>query len=223
MTDNLRALEQLEGIVSGLLSDLSPSGRAGLMRKVAKSWAKSQGARIGRQKNPDGSSYERRKARRASMGQYAVKFLYPEGGSGDPRVVMMKSWKRDGPLFTGFDVERGAIRSFEWTKVIKWLAVSPGEQNKNAGVIGRRVTLKQGAMFKGLRKPRFLRSGANEREAWVGFVGGVAAVARVHQEGLKDRAAKDAPEVEYPMRELLGMSQADREALLDLVLQHLEG
>ena len=221
MNNELRALDEFEGLIGGLLADLSKSGRTALMRKVAKQWAKSQGDRIKRQQMPDGSRYQARKPRKISIGQYAVKFLYPEHGSGEPRAVLMKSWKRDGPILTGYDIERGQLRSFEWSKIVKFVPVSAREQNKNGGVINRRATLKQTAMFKGLRKPRYLRSGANDHEAWVGFLGGVAAVARIHQEGLKDRPAKDAPEIKYPMRELLGMTKADRKELIELVLDHL--
>jgi phage virion morphogenesis protein len=150
---DLEALDDLAGVVNGLLIGLSTSGRASLMRKVARDWRKLQAARIREQKNPDGSAYEPRK-----------------------------------PLKEGFE------------------------------------PLKKGAMFKKLRQAKYLKSGASPNEAWVGFVGRIAAIARVHQYGLKDRVLrlKNAPEVQYPARELLGLTDNEHEALLDLTIRHLD-
>lgn len=223
MSNNLRALEDLEAICSGLLRDLSPSGRRKIMRAVARDVKRSQAARIKAQKNPDGSGYAKRKPRPApSMGQYTVHFLYPEHGTGAPRAVMMKSWKRDGPMLTGFDIEAGDIRSFFWDKIIKWLGVSPADQNKGGGKIRNRPTLKDKAMFRKLRLPRNLKSGANDREAWIGFIGDVVRIVRVHQEGLVDEPAKGQKAVTYAMRELLGWSLADREQIAELVMEHFQ-
>ncbi|MDC7675373.1 phage virion morphogenesis protein [Asticcacaulis machinosus] len=218
----LRALEELEAIVSGLLRDLSSPGRRQLMRKVARDVRKSQSDRIKAQKNPDGSAFEARRPKpKPSMGNYAVHFLYPSGGSGPPRAVLMKSWMRDGQMLTGYDIEAGGIRSFFWDKIIKWLGVSPDDQNKSGGKIRNRPSLKEKAMFRKLRSPRFLKSGANEREAWIGFVGDVARLASVHQHGLSEEPAKGQKAVNYAMRQLLGLSIEDREDLLDSVLKHL--
>jgi len=156
--NDLAALDEYGDIIAGLISDLSPSGRTALMKKVARDWAKSQSRRIGAQKNPDGTAFVPRKPNR--------------------------------------------IRD---------------QRDKK-----RRRTLRQQAMFKKLRTRRFLKSGANANEAWVGFIGGIVRIARVHQEGLKDRAEKDAPEVEYPRRELLGLSDHEYDDLLDLVMEHFE-
>lgn len=59
--DDLAALEHwLEPITTAL----SPSARAKLARKLASGLRQRQSARIGAQKNPDGSAYARRKPRR---------------------------------------------------------------------------------------------------------------------------------------------------------------
>lgn len=154
MSEKMSALDDMEGILNGLLIGLSTSGRAVLMRKVARDWRKIQSARIRQQRNPDGSAYEKRK-----------------------------------PLKEGFE------------------------------------PLKKGAMFRKLRLARYLKTGANANEAWIGFVGRIAAIARVHQYGLKDKVSrlKNAPEVQYPQRELLGLTDDEREDLLDLVMKHLDG
>lgn len=222
MSDDLRSIENLEAIASGLLRDLSPAGQRAVMRRVARDLRKSQSDRIKSQKNPDGSAFARRRPKpQPSMGNYTVRFLYPEHGSGPPRAVMMKSWRRDGPLLTGYDIEAGGIRSFFWDKIIKWLGVSPEDQTKGGGKIRNRPTIRDRDMFRRIRMPRNLRSGANEREAWIGFIGGVARIARVHQEGLKDEPAKGQKAVTYAMRELLGLTLSEREDILDLVFKHL--
>lgn len=84
-----------------------------------------------------------------------------------------------------------------------------------------RGSIRRGAMFKKLRTARHLKVQASEQEAAVGFLGRVARIARVHHEGLRDQVTPGGPEVVYPARELLGFSEADRERILDLVLQRL--
>ena len=213
-------LAELESFVGGMLKSLEPAARRGLFRKVATSMRRQNRARIRAQTNPDGSRFAARKApAKPVMGNYAVKFLYPSGGSGAPRLVMMKSWERQGPLFTGYDTKAGGIRSFEYAKVIKWLRVDPKDDNKGAGRIRNRRTIKQRAMFRKIGNA--LQAGQNDHEVWVQFAGMVSQVATVHQFGLKDKPARHAREVQYARRELLGMSAADREDLMDAVLEHL--
>lgn len=213
-------LAELEGFVGGVLKGLDSGGRRTLLRKVARDIRREQAVRIAAQKNPDGSAFEPRKKRKPpSQGQYAVRFLYPSGGV--PRAVFMKSWVREGPLLTGYDIEAGGIRSFFWNKITHWLGVRPEDQNKSAGKLRNRSTIRQRAMFRRLRGAGFLRSGASDYEAWAGFAGRVAAVAQIHQEGLVDRPSAHGPDVRYPVRELLGLSAAERERILDAVIEHL--
>lgn len=88
---------------------------------------------------------------------------------------------------------------------------------ERAGAIRRR------AMFSKLRTARWLRASGTADAAEVGFAGRVARIARVHQEGLRDRATLEAPEVRYPRRAILGLVSADRETVRDLLLRHLTG
>lgn len=81
------------------------------------------------------------------------------------------------------------------------------------------------AMFAKLRRAAYLGLEANAEGAAVGFANAVVArIARVHQEGLRDRVERKpgAPEVQYARRRLLGVSPADREHILDQVLAHLQ-
>lgn len=215
-------LAELEKFVGGMLKSLEPRERRKLFRKVAATMRRSNQQRIAAQRNPDGSAFAKRKPPiKAKPGNYAVKFLYPSGGSGAPRLVYMKSWEKQGPIFTGYDREAGGIRSFEFARVIKWLRVDPDEENAGGGRIRKRSTIRQRAMFRKIRGARSLHLGQNDQEAWIGFAGRVADVARVHQFGLRDRPARNAREVRYARRELLGMTAQDREDLLDAVMEHL--
>lgn len=215
-------LAELEAFVGGMLKSLEPRARRRLFRKVATTMRRSNQQRIAAQRNPDGSSFAARKPPTEPVpGNYAVKFLYPSGGSGPPRLVMMRSWVKQGPIFTGFDVEAGGIRSFEYDKVVKWLRVDAAEENKGAGKFRQRKTIRQRAMFRKIRRSGILHTGQNDHEAWIGFGGRVAQVARVHQFGLRDRPARHAREVRYERRELLGKTAQEREVLLDTVIEHL--
>lgn len=215
-------LAELEKFVGGVLKSLEPRERRSLFRKVSTTMRRAQQKRIIAQRNPDGSKFERRKPpANPKPANYAVKFLYPSGGSGAPRLVLMKSWTRQGPLLTGFDVEAGGIRSFEWAKVIRFLRVSEADENKGGGKIRQRASIRQRAMFRRIRRSGILNVGQNDHEAWTGFAGRVAAVARVHQFGLRDKPSRTAREVAYARRELLGLTAQDREDLLDAVIEHL--
>lgn len=214
-------LAELERFMGDVLQQLSGPERRSLFRKVSRSLRKSQQDRIRGQRNPDGSRFERRKRPKDPVpGGYAVKFLYPAGGSGPPRLVLMGSWTRQGPLLTGFDVHAGALRSFEFGKIVRFLPVEPEEQNKGAGKL-RRPTIRQRAMFRKIRRSGVMNQGADADKAWVGFAGRVAAVARIHQLGLFDKPSHQSEQVRYAVRELLGFTAADRSAILDAVVDHV--
>lgn len=216
-------LSELEQIAGAMLRRLESGARRRVMRGIVRDLAQSQSARIGGQQSPDGGRYAARKQKPAPKpGGYAVRFLYPKGAA-EPRLVLMKSWAREGPLLTGYDIEAGGIRSFFWDKVDKWLPLEPGDQNKGAGKMRRRGSIKRQAMFRKLRNRRNLRSGVTDQEAWVGFAGRAAAIARVHQEGGRDRPSQTAKEVRYAKRELLGLTPPDRTRILDSLLDHLAG
>jgi phage virion morphogenesis protein len=64
-----RAVSDFEHVATwaqGLLARLDPAERRRLNRKVGTDLRRSQGKRIAQQRNPDGSAYEPRKARRAT-------------------------------------------------------------------------------------------------------------------------------------------------------------
>ncbi|EMU6154751.1 phage virion morphogenesis protein [Yersinia enterocolitica] len=65
------------------------------------------------------------------------------------------------------------------------------------------------AMFVKLRTNRYMTAKGTQEAATVAFVGQVQRMARVHQEGLRDRAGRLGREVRYDSRPLIGISNND--------------
>ncbi|AZE99055.1 Phage tail completion protein [Pseudomonas orientalis] len=76
-------------------------------------------------------------------------------------------------------------------------------------------------MFKKLRTATYMKARGDSDAAIVSFTGRIARIARVHQLGLKDRAERDAPEVRYEQREVLGFTDEDLDLIRDSLLAHL--
>lgn len=81
--------------------------------------------------------------------------------------------------------------------------------------------LRQQKMFRKLRMAKSLKTGANADEAWVGFGGRAARIAAVHQHGMVDAPGPGQPKVRYARRILLGLTEAERSRVLDLILAHV--
>lgn len=77
------------------------------------------------------------------------------------------------------------------------------------------------AMFSKLRTARFLKTASSADASVLHFTRQVERMARVHQEGLRDRVESNGPVVQYPARELLGLADADVDRIADVVLDHL--
>ncbi|MFA8392081.1 phage virion morphogenesis protein [Burkholderia ubonensis] len=77
------------------------------------------------------------------------------------------------------------------------------------------------AMFAKLRTPRFLKTASSADAAVLHFTRQVERIARVHQEGLRDRVERNGPVVQYPVRELLGLADPDIDRIADVVLDFL--
>jgi len=86
-----------------------------------------------------------------------------------------------------------------------------------AGAIKRRSKL----MFVRMPQARHLKMEASEQAVAVGFLGRVARIAHVHQEGLTDRVTRNGPTVRYERRQLLGFTDADQRTIRDLLIEHL--
>ena len=92
---------------------------------------------------------------------------------------------------------------------------------QQAGRLRRGGTIKRKAMFRKLCNTSNLKAGSTDAEAWVGFSGRAARIARVHQEGLEDAPARGARPVRYARRVLLGDTEAERQALLDVLCEQV--
>lgn len=84
-----------------------------------------------------------------------------------------------------------------------------------------RIKRQSAAMFSKLRTSANLKIEQGEHDIAVGFFKRTARIARVHQDGLRDRVAKKGPDYQYPARPLLGFSRDDRELIRDSLLRYL--
>lgn len=82
-------------------------------------------------------------------------------------------------------------------------------------------SIRRRGMFNKLRTAKYLRTRGTSDAAVAGFFGRVNRIVRVHQYGLHDNVDGDGPRVKYAERQLLGFSDADREAIQDALLEHL--
>ncbi|MGO3568327.1 MAG: phage virion morphogenesis protein [Serratia grimesii] len=76
-------------------------------------------------------------------------------------------------------------------------------------------------MFAKLRTNRYMKAKGTADEALVEFAGRVQRIARVHQEGLRDRPNRHSRDVQYDARPLLGFSEADRQIVEDVIITRL--
>lgn len=116
-------------------------------------------------------------------------------------------------MLTGFDEARGAVRSFYSEDIERYLNISFNER--------RQSVTKPDPMFRRLRTARFLKVRASSDGTEVGFSGVAARIARVHQYGLRDKINSSGAMANYPRRELLGLSKADRMAIAQQVIDSL--
>lgn len=76
-------------------------------------------------------------------------------------------------------------------------------------------------MFTKIKNTTNLKVLSNADAIAIGFVGRIARIARIHQDGLKDRAERGAPSVVYPKRELLGFTDQEIKVIEDSLLKHI--
>ncbi|KFB88103.1 tail protein [Serratia grimesii] len=78
-------------------------------------------------------------------------------------------------------------------------------------------------MFAKLRTHRYMKAKGTADEALVEFAGRVQRIARVHQEGLRDRPSRHSRDVQYDARPLLGFGDVDRQIVDDVIISQLNG
>lgn len=187
------ALDALEHELAGLLARVSPAERKKLSREIVRDLRKSQIKRIREQKNPDGSAFTRRKAQFITV-QREMRFIW----RGQQRSL--KNWQQNKRMITGFDVNKGAVRSFRKGDIQRFIAV----KKDRIKVKGKS---KQTRMFKRLATARYMRAFSNENEAAIFFAPAAANIAAIHQYGLKEKLRN--LDIRYPSRQLLGFSADD--------------
>lgn len=77
------------------------------------------------------------------------------------------------------------------------------------------------SMFTKLRTARFLKILLDDEGVSVGYTGRAAAIASVHQEGQRDAVRPGGPSVRYESRRLLGLTDADRQLIANMILKHV--
>ncbi|WP_140918810.1 phage virion morphogenesis protein [Limnobaculum xujianqingii] len=202
--------QQLDNYLANVVEQLAPNQRRRLSRQLAYGLRQRNQKRIGRQQNPDGGSYIPRK-NRVLRTQGGVRFLWKEG------VRELTNWRTtgrgDARKITGFDTDRGAVRSFYKRDIQRYLEINTSQTK-------RRISRTE-KMFRRLRTARFLKASATANEATVGFNGRTSQIASVHQYGEVDNVAEQA-KTRYPVRELLGFSHDDIDWIADSVVNFLQ-
>lgn len=206
-------LKQLEEWAAPLLQKLGPAEQRKITRKIATELRRSQAARIGKQRNPDGSKYAAGKKQRPPVNK-PRRFLYEGDYSSKKRVAEVKSYRDEGNRIIGYDIEAGGIRTFIKSNMERSFAPT-----SRSGPSIRAQRQRTKAMFNRMRTK--IKVLSDPGSATVGIIGRSARIARVHQYGLRDAVRPGGPTVQYPERVLLGFSEDDRKKVLDLLLEHL--
>ncbi|MCP2005012.1 UNVERIFIED_ORG: phage virion morphogenesis protein [Buttiauxella agrestis ATCC 33320] len=97
---------------------------------------------------------------------------------------------------------------------------TPYAARKRQSVKGKKGRVKR-AMFTKLRTNRYMKAKGTNEAAVVEFVGRVQRMARVHQEGLRDRPNKYSQEIKYEPRVLLGITKSNLKAINEIITYHI--
>lgn len=200
---------QLEQELTRLLQATKPVKRREIARKMAIVIRQAQQQHIKAQQGPDGQAFAPRR-RKILRGSARLVFVY----QGQVRTLnnFRAARGRSGRLITGFDDDRGAVRSFRRALITRYL-----DYDRRSIA---RTTERRDPMFKRLRDKRHLVIRTSPDEVSTGFQGKAAQIAREHHYGLTG-AVNALAQVKYPQRPLLGLSDAEKLDLLDLIYQAL--
>ncbi len=97
---------------------------------------------------------------------------------------------------------------------------TPYAARKRQPIRSKKGRLKR-EMFAKLRTHRYMKAKGTADEVLVEFAGRVQRIARVHQEGLRDRPSRHSRDVQYEARPLLGFSKADGQIVEDVIIHRL--
>lgn len=97
---------------------------------------------------------------------------------------------------------------------------TPYAARKRQPVKGKKGRVKR-EMFAKLRTNRFMKAKGTNEAAFVEFTGKVQRMARVHQEGLRDRPNQYSELTQYEARPLLGLSKDEQDDINSNVIHYL--
>jgi phage virion morphogenesis protein len=118
------------------------------------------------------------------------------------------------------DLRRSQARRIASQQAPDGAIYTPRKQRKNLRGKQGRIRRQKAEMFSKLRTTKHLKTQQDTNQLAVGFFGKVARIAKVHQEGLKDKVSKNGIAYRYSRRQLLGFSLADYHVIRESLLHH---
>lgn len=97
---------------------------------------------------------------------------------------------------------------------------TPYAVRKRQPVKGKKGRVKR-EMFTKLRTNRYMKAKGTDEVAFVEFTGRVKRMARVHQEGLRDKPSRYSAGVQYEVRPLLGIGLNDNKIITHAILKNI--
>lgn len=203
---------ELDAIIRDVLGVTKPTTRRSMARRIAGDIRRNQQKRIARQQNADGTPYAPRRRKKIRT-QGGIRFVW----NGETRSL--RNWRHSkgrygDRMITGFDEEKGGIRSFLRDDIERYLSVDLQRSEKSKS--------RKDPMFRRLRQARFMKATAYPDAAVIGFTGRAARIASVHQRGLNDNVSHNAS-ARYPERQLLGLTDVDLDSVTNAVFDAIQG
>lgn len=211
--NNSESLQALEQWASAFMEKLEPRQRMRLAISIARDVRKLQARNIRGQRSADGNRWEKRKKYKAS--QPPIRYVYKSKDS-TVRELEMSSYRDDGDRIIGYDREAGGIRTMLKGGMLRQIAA----QHSGSGERSRAKRLQQ--MLLGMAKPKNLLAKGTASSAVLEFSNATNRIARIHHFGERDKVRPNGPEYDYPERALLGIGDAERQHITQLVLHHLQ-
>jgi len=184
-----KAFTRVDETFEAIRDSLNQQAINNIARKLAQDLRRAQQARIRSQKAPDGTAWTPRR-RRVTRIQERIRFIW------NNEARTLKNWHHDtgkyGRTITGWDEDKNNIRTFYRDDIDRFLEIRTRRINQDSTK----------------RVPMFVK---------LGYSGVAARIARVHQFGERDQVAPGIF-TDYPVRELLGISQADERLIYNTVL-----
>lgn len=203
--------DDLTKTLGALTNNFTAASLAKMNSKASKIPRRENARRIRANITPDGNSMPARKKAKIFAPKSAIKFLYPEHGTGKPRLVFLIAWTMKKGIIIGFDEKSGGVRHFLKSKITRYLPCStPAKPFKD-----KSIKEKSGKMFKKLPSPQFFKTKSNAQGFRIGFTQGrTSQIAPLHHFGNK--------RVNLPERPLLGINENDADLILEEYIKQID-